>query len=139
MGLREVLAVGALPFEEVRDRVEAQTVDPHPEPKVEGFEEYLLDSGVVKIEVRLVVKEAMPEIGLGDRVPGPVGSLEVLEDDARLAVAVRAIAPHVEIALRRARRGLSRSLKPRMLVRRMVQHQLGNDPKAAAVRRPEKN
>ena len=79
--------------------------------------------------------EAVPVIGLGHRVPGPIGGLEVLEDDARLLVLVRRVAPDVKVA----RRGCpvsapARRLKPGMLVRGVIEHQLGDHPQAAPVR-----
>ena len=45
-------------------------------------EDGLVHGGVVEVEVGLVGVEAVPVVGLGDRVPGPVGRLEILEDDA---------------------------------------------------------
>ena len=53
---------------------------------------------VVEVQIGLVRIEAMPVISLRDRIPGPVGSFEILEDDARLFVFLRRVAPDVEIA-----------------------------------------
>ena len=78
--------------------------------------------------------EAVPEVGVGDRVPRPVRRLEVLEDDARVRVAVGRVAPDVEVALGEPGRGAARALEPRVLVRGVVQHELGDDAQAAAVR-----
>src|SRR5439155_17660111 len=47
-------------------------------------------------------------------------------DDARLRVPLRAVAPHVEVPPRRARAGPAGSLEPRVLVRGVVQHELGD-------------
>ncbi len=73
MGLRQVLAVGALPLVEVGDGIQAKPV--HPQVKPEGY--YLQNSlpyqGIIIIEVGLVRVEAVPVVGLGHRVPGPVG------------------------------------------------------------------
>ena len=89
VGLGQVLAVGALPLEEVGDGVQAQPVHAHAShPEVHGLEHRLAHLRVVEVEVRLVGVEAVPVVGLGHGVPGPVRALEVLEDDAGLAVAL---------------------------------------------------
>ena len=133
VGLRKVLAAGALALVEVRHRVEPEPVHAHPEPEVEGGEDRLLDRGVVEVEVGLVRVEAMPVVGAGLRVPGPVGPLEVLEDDPRVGVAVGGGAPDVEVPGPRARPCPPGALKPRMLVRGVVDHQLGDDLEVALV------
>ena len=86
---------------------------------------------VVEVQVGLVGVEAVPEVGLRHRVPRPVRGLEVLEDDARLAVVLGGVAPHVEVALDSPGRGAARALEPRMLVGRVVEDQLGDDAQAA--------
>ena len=88
---------------------------------------------IVVVEVRLVVVEPMPEILLGDRVPGPVRRLGVDEDDPGFLVALIGIAPDVEVAMRRAGLGLARPLEPRVLVGGVVDHQLGDHAQAALV------
>ena len=61
---------------------------------------------VVEVQVRLVRIEAMPIIGLSDRIPGPVGGFEVFEDDACFLIFLLVVTPDVEIA--RAAAGLAR-------------------------------
>ena len=133
MRLGQVLAAGPLALEEVRDGVEAQPVDAHPEPEVERLQHGAPHGRVVEVEVGLVGVEAVPVVGLGHRIPGPVRRLEVLEDDARVAVALGRVAPDVEVARGAAGRGAAGALEPGMLVRRVVDHQLGDDPQAAAM------
>jgi len=53
MSLRQILAVGALPLKEVRNRVQPQTVDTEPEPEVNDLENLLLDLLVVIVQVGL--------------------------------------------------------------------------------------
>ena len=77
--------------------------------------------------------EAVPEVRAGDRVPTPVRRLEVLKDDPNFRILVRRIAPDVPISPRRTRRRAARSLKPRVLIRRVVHHELGDDSQVAAV------
>ena len=59
---------------------------------------------ILEIQVGLMGIKPMPEIGFGDRIPGPVRGLEILKDDPRVAVFVRVVAPDVEVALGRSRR-----------------------------------
>ena len=84
--LGQVLAVGALALVQVGDGVEPHAVDAHVDPEVEGFEDRLMDLRVVEVEVRLVRVEAVPVVRVRDVIPGPVGRLEVLEDDPRVLV-----------------------------------------------------
>ena len=91
MRLGQVLAVGALALVEVGHGVEAQPVDAQRRARSRRRRAGPRRTrGVVEVEVGLVGVEAVPVVGAGDRVPGPVGGLEVLEDDARVAVALRA-------------------------------------------------
>ena len=86
------------------------------------------DVGMIVIEIRLVGIEAMPVVGVGDGVPGPVGGLEICEDNPGVRVFIRCIAPHVEVAPAAARLRLAGALKPGVLIRGMVDDQLGDDP-----------
>src|SRR5256885_6952392 len=81
-----------------------------------------------------MAEEAVPEVLLGDGVPRPVRRLEVLEDDARVAVAVRSVAPDVEVALGRSGRRAAGALEPGVHIAGVVEHQLGDDADAAPVR-----
>ncbi len=102
--LGQVLAVGALALEEVGDRVEAQAVDAEREPEVEHAHHLATHFGIVEVQVGLMGVEAVPVVRLGDRIPGPVRALEVLEDDARVRVALERLAPHVAVAMAGTRR-----------------------------------
>ena len=119
---------------QVRHRVEAQPVDAQLEPVVDGAQHLPPHLGVVEVEVGLVRVEAVPVVRPGDRVPRPVRRLEVLEDDARVAVAVRRVAPHVAVAVPAAGRRPARPLEPRVLIGGVVEHELGDDPQPALVR-----
>jgi hypothetical protein len=100
VGLREVLAVRADPLEQVRHGVQAEAVDAHVEPELQHVDHGLLHGRVVVVEVRLVAEEAVPEVLLADRVPGPVRGLGVDEDDPRLGVRLVGVGPHVVVAVR---------------------------------------
>ncbi len=89
VGAGQVLAVGALLLVEVGHGVEAEPVEAEVEPEAQDVEHRLLHVGVLVVEVGLVAEEAVPEVGPGLRVPGPVGRLGVGEDDPGVGVAVR--------------------------------------------------
>ena len=133
VGLGKVLAVRAVALDQVGNRVEAQAVDAHVEPVAHHLDDGLEDGRVVEVQVRLVRVEAVPEILLGDRVPGPVRDLGVEEDDPRVGVDVVAIRPDVEVALGAPRRRLAGRLEPGMLVAGVIDHELGDDAQAALV------
>ena len=90
--------------------------------------------GIVEVEVGLVGVEAVPVVGVGDRIPGPVRALGIDEDDARAGVFLVGVRPDVEVALGRAGRRLAGALEPGMLVGGMVDDQLGDDADAAPMR-----
>src|SRR6516225_324581 len=75
----------------------------------------------------------MPVIGLRDRVPRPVRFLGVDEDDTGFGEFLVCIAPNIEVAQRRAGLCSTRTLKPGMLIRRMVDYQLGDNAQIAAM------
>ena len=72
---------------------------PGVQPEIERVEHRLVDCLVLEIEVGLVGEEAVPVVGIGDRVPGPIRRLRVLEDDAGVLVQLWIVGPHVEVAL----------------------------------------
>ena len=97
MRFRKVFTICAFSFKEVRNSVEAKSINTHVAPIVDDPEDLFLDEGVVIVQIGLVVKKAVPVILLGNRVPGPVRSFKILEDDAHVAVLVRIIRPHIKI------------------------------------------
>ena len=97
MGLRQVLVVGAVAFDQVRNRIQAQAVDAHVQPVAHYRQHGLHHLRIVEVEVWLVRIEAVPEVLLGHRVPGPVGFLGVEKDDSRAVVFLVGIRPDVEI------------------------------------------
>ena len=133
VGLGEVLAVRAVPLVQVRDGVEAESVDAHAEPEVDDLRDGRLHLGVVVVEVGLVAEEAVPVVLAGHRVPRPVGRLGVGEDDASVGPAGVVVGPRVEVAPPRAGRGTAGALEPRVLVGGVVHDQLGDDPDATIV------
>ncbi len=95
----QILAIGVFALEEVGNCVEPEPV--HAEAKPEryyssNFPDY---RRVVVVQIRLMRVESMEVICLAHRIPRPVGRFEVPEDDPRVLVALRSIAPHIVIAI----------------------------------------
>ena len=134
MRLGQVLADRAFALDQVGHGVEAQAVDAAIEPEAHHADHRFEHRRVVEVQVRLMVEEAMPVVGLRGVVPAPVRRLGVGEDDPDAVVLPVGLAPDVEVALGRAGRRAARRLEPRMLVRGVVDDQLGDDADAAAVR-----
>ena len=126
-GLGQVLRRGALAGEQVGHGVEPEAVHAHLEPIVDDVDDGVLDVGVVVVEAGLVRVEAVPEVGLRDGIPGPVGRLEVLEDDAGLGQAVGRVAPEIEVSRLGPGTGVPGPLEPGVLVGRVGQDELGDD------------
>ena len=126
--LRQVLAGRALPLHQVRDGVEPKPVHAHVEPEVHHLQHRLQHGGVVVVEVGLVGVEAVPVVGLRGLVPRPVRGLELLEDNARVAVAIDGLAPDVEIAEGAPGPGAPRPTEPGVLVGGVVHDELCDDP-----------
>ena len=118
--LGQILAIGPFAFVQIRHRVQPESVDAEIEPEVDHFQNRLAHLRIVEIQIRLMRVETVPIVGFCDRIPGPVGCLEILEDDARVQVFIRRVAPHVEVAPARSRGGPARALEPGMLIRRVV-------------------
>ena len=116
MSFRQVFAIGAFALKQVRDSVEPQAIDAQIKPEIHGREHGLADLRVVPVQVRLMRVEAVPVVCLGNRVPGPVGTFEVFEDDASVTILLRGVAPHVVVAPVAAGQRPASALKPRMLV-----------------------
>ncbi len=96
--LGQVLAVGPVALKEVGDGVQSHPVDAGVEPEVARLEDGLANTRVVEVQVRLVRVEPMPVVGVRQVVPGPVGDLEVFEDDPGVAVLLVGRAPDEEVA-----------------------------------------
>ena len=77
-------------------------------------------------------EEPVPEVLARLRVPGPVRDLGVGKDDSDVTVLLGRVAPNVPVVL--VARRVAGLLKPRVLVRGVVQDELGDDPHAPPVR-----
>ena len=134
MGFRQVLVVGAVALDQVRNRVQTQAVDAHVQPVAHDFQHRFHHLRIVEVQIRLVGIEAVPEVLTGHRVPGPVGFLGVEKDDPRAVVFLVVIGPDVEIPGLGALLRMPRLLEPRVLIRGVVDDQLGDHPQSALVR-----
>ena len=97
--LGQVLAGRALALDEVGHGVHPEAVHPELEPEPHHLPDLLAHRRVVVVEVGLVREEAVPVVGLRDRIPRPVRHLGVAEDDPDAAIALVAVAPDVVVAL----------------------------------------
>ena len=135
MRFRQVLVVGAFALDQIGHGVQPQPVDADLQPVAQDGQHLLQHARIVEIQIRLVRIEPVPVIGAGDLVPGPVGSLRIDEDDARAGVFAVVVRPDIEVAIHRTGLRPPRALEPRMLVGGVVDHQLGDHPHAARMRR----
>lgn len=78
--------------------------------------------------------EAMPVVLARDRIVRPVRRLGIEEDDPRARVLEIGVGPHVVVAVDGAALRAPGALEPRMLIRRVVDHELGDHPQPARVR-----
>ncbi len=131
---RQVLVVGAFAFDQIRHRVEPQPVDAHIEPEAHHLQHFLQHGRIVEVQIGLVRVETVPVVSARDRIMRPVRRLRIDEDDPRFLVLLIGIGPHVVVAMIRPRLRATGALKPRVLIRRVVDHQLRNHADAACVR-----
>ena len=134
VGFRQVLVVRALALDEIGDGIEPEPVHAHVEPEPHHLDDFAQHLRIVEVEVGLVGIETMPIVGLGDRVPGPVGGLRIQKDDPGAFIGLVGIAPDIEVA--RCGTGLcvAGPLEPGVLVGRVVDHEFGDDPEPPAMR-----
>ena len=130
--LGQVLAVGALALEQVGHRVQPKPVDAEVQPEAHDVDHRLLHGRVVVVQIGLVGEEPVPVELAADRIERPVRLLGVDEDDPRVGVLLAGVAPHVVVAVWPV--GIAAGLlEPRMRLRGVVHHQVGDDPDAPLV------
>src|SRR5258708_28156122 len=95
VGLGKILAVGALAFEQVRNRVQPKPIDSEAKPESQDVDHFFLDGGIVKVQVRLMREESVPVELTAIRVVSPVRWLGVYENNSCIAIARVIVAPHV--------------------------------------------
>src|ERR1700739_3675369 len=134
MRFRKVFAVCTFTLAQVRHSVKTQAVNSQIEPEIHSGKHGLAHLWILPVEIWLVRIKSVPVISFGYGVPGPVGTFKVLKDNARVAIFIRRITPNIKITPAAAGRSMPRTLKPEMLVRRVVQHQFSNYLQAAAFR-----
>lgn len=132
VGLGQVLAVGALPLEQVGHRVEAKPVDAQVQPEPQHVDHRFLHRRVVVVQIGLVREEPVPVELPPHRVERPVGLLGVDEDDPRVGVGLAGVTPDEEVAVG-AVWVTARFLEPRMLIGGVVHDEVGDDADAATV------
>ena len=136
--LWQIFAIRALPFHQVRNRVQAECVHSHFQPELHHVPHLFAHGGIVVVQIRLMAEKAVPIVLLGNWVPSPVGELGIQKDDSRATIPSVSLTPDVPIPFRVVKR-TARLLKPRMLIRSMVQHHLDDYANAALVGRFEED
>jgi len=130
VGAGQVLAVGAVLLDQVGDGVEPEPVDAEVHPEPDGVEDLLLDPRVLVVEVGLMGEEPVPVVLPADLVVTPVGADRVDEDDPRVQVGVRPVAPDVEVTVGAG--GIAaRGLEPRVVTRGVVHDEVDDHLHAA--------
>ena len=85
-----------------------------------------------------MTEKSVPVVGLRNRIPRPIGSLRVHKNDAHAL-----IRSSVSLQTYQSRFGIfaraSSFLKPRVLIRGVIQNQFGDHPHAALVRRRQES
>ena len=134
MRLGQVLVVGAVAFDQIGDRIQAQPVHAHLQPHAHDLENLGQHLGVVEVQVGLVRIEPVPVIGARDRIPGPVRLFRVQKDNPGFGPFFVRVGPDIEVARRRSGLGMAGLLEPRMLVAGVVDDQFGDHADAAPMR-----
>src|SRR5579864_528613 len=134
MSLGQVFVARALALAKIGDRVETETVDTEVEPKPHRIQHRPHDVGTIEIEIGLMREEAMPIEGRCFLIPGPIRFLGIGENDPRAFVFLVGVAPDIEIARDRIGPCLACALKPRVLIRGVIDDELDDDAHMAPMR-----
>src|ERR1700750_2284234 len=126
MSFGQVLAVGAVALKKIGHGVEPEAVNTHFTPMIHYAENFFLYQRIVIIQIGLVREKTMPVILLGHRVPGPVGCLKILENNACIFVLLRIISPDIVFALRRTLWRFACPLKPWVLIGCVINDQFSD-------------
>ena len=131
VGFRQVFVIGAIALDQIGNGIQAQAIDAHVQPIAHYGQHFFHDLRIIEVQIRLVGIKPVPEILARHRVPGPVGGFGVEKNNPRAVVLLVRIRPDIIIPRPGARFGVPGFLKPRVLVRGVVDHQFGNHPQAA--------
>ncbi len=107
VSFRQVFGIGSFAFEQIGDRVQAEAIDSHIEPEVDGCEHSFADFRIGPVQIGLMRIESMPIVGLRNLIPGPVRGFEVLKDDAGVTIFVRRVTPDIKVPPWTTRRSMS--------------------------------
>ena len=138
MGLRQSLTAGPLLLAEKGNSIESEAVHPTVQPEIDDLQHRLLHPWIGVVEIGLMTQEPVQVVLLCNRIPLPVGRLEMSEEDWRIAVALGIVTPDVDIALRAVLRGPARSLEPWMEIAGVIENQVEDDAHPLAMSRREK-
>src|ERR1700676_2928325 len=127
MRLGQIFARCPLALHEIGNRVKSETIHTQIEPELHYFPQRLKNGRVVEIQIGLMAEKSVPVIGLRNGIPGPVGSLCVDKNDSYALITSVRLTPYVPVPFG-VFAGASRLLKPRVLVRCVIQDHFDDDP-----------
>src|SRR5437764_7571805 len=93
----QVLTVSIFPFVQVRNSIETNSVYAQGQPEIADLLYRIMHGRVIEIQIRLMRIKPMPIIRFCNWVPCPVRCFKVFEDDSRILVFLRTVAPDVEV------------------------------------------
>ena len=105
MSFGQVFVVRPIALDEVGHGIESKAVDAHLEPEPHDRQNFLENTRIVEIQVRLMRIKAVPIISVRDRVPSPVRSLGVEKDDARAGIFLASVRPNIKVRAAASRAG----------------------------------
>jgi hypothetical protein len=126
MRFRKIFVVGALTLAQIRNRIQPKPVDTRVEPSLHHLNDSSDDPRVIEIKIRLMTEKAMPIVGVGFGVPGPVRFFRVCEYDPGALVFFVCIAPDIPVARARSWWTALGSLEPSVLIGCMIYNEFGN-------------
>jgi hypothetical protein len=127
------LDAGSLALDEERHRVHPEAGHPELQPEAHDPLDLAEHHGVVRVEVGLVLVEAVEVVLARGAVVRPVGLLRAGEHEPARVVLRALVRPHVPVAERR-RLVVARGLEPRMVDRRVVDDEIDDHAHAQRLR-----
>ena len=113
--------------------IDAKTVDAAREPEAQHVVHRCANRGIAPVEVRLLCQKCVVVILVGGGVECPGAATEVAQPVVGRPASGRTVAPDVPVTLRVVARAAAFA-EPRVLIGRVVRHEIENHPEIAAVR-----
>ena len=127
--VQDTLLSGHATFDHERNGIDSESGDSELEPVTQDPLDFCLNLGILCVQIRLEFVKPVVVPLAGDLVVAPDRLLDAGKHHALAVIGRPFFRPHIPIAVFRLPIR-ARSLKPGMLVGRMVQNQIDDDPKA---------